>query len=139
MKDKFFLDTNIIVYSFDELSSAKRRISEKLIKEALSGKGSISFQVIQEFLNTATKKFESPMNSDEAEKYLSKVLFPFCSVFPSEELYIHSLDIKERWHYSFYDSLIIASALEADCTVLYSEDLQHNQKIYGLTVLNPFN
>jgi len=65
-------------------------------------------------------------------------LFPICEVFPSEKLYISALDIREKWKFSFYDSLIIAAAVEANCKILYSEDLQHNQKIYDLTILNPY-
>jgi len=65
-------------------------------------------------------------------------LFPICEVFPSEKLYHNSLDIHEKFKYSFYDSLIIAAAIEANCKILYSEDLQHNQKIYDLMIINPF-
>ncbi len=139
MKGKFFLDTNILVYAFDSPGSQKRKISDKLIKDAHLGKGCISFQVIQEFLNVATRKFISPLKTDDAQKYLAKILFPVCEVFPSEELYFIALEISERWKYSFYDSLIIAAALESNCSLLYSEDLQNNQKIYGLTIVNPYN
>ena len=139
MKGKFFLDTNILIYSFDLHNSLKRTISEKLIKNALSGDGFISFQVIQEFLNVSTRKFENPMNSEEAKHYISKVLFPICKIFPTEELYYFVLEIHEKFKFSFYDSLIIAAALQANSKILYSEDLQHNQKIYDLTIVNPFN
>lgn len=138
MSDKFFLDTNILVYSFDLHNSLKRTISEKLIKSALYGEGFISFQVIQEFLNVSTKKFENPMNSKEAKHYISSILFPICKIFPTEELYYFVLEIHEKFKFSFYDSLIIAAASQANCKILYSEDLQHNQKIYDLTIKNPF-
>ncbi len=138
MKGKFFLDTNILIYSFDLHNSLKRTISKKLIKNALSGEGFISFQVIQEFLNVSTKKFEYPMNSEEAKHYISKVLFPICKIFPTEELYFFTLEIHEKFKFSFYDSLIIAAALCANCEILYSEDLQHNQEIYNLKILNPY-
>ena len=138
MKDKFFIDTNIFIYSFDLHNSDKRTISENLIKAALKGNGAISFQVVQEFLNVATKKFQGAMTNVEAQKYLSKVLFTLCHVFPTERLYIQALEIKNRWKFSFYDSLIISAALEADCKVLYSEDLQHNQQIRDLTIINPY-
>ncbi len=138
MKGKFFLDTNILVYSFYKPDSHKRLISGKLIKEAHLGNGCISYQVVQEFLNVATQKFSSPMSGDEAQKYLAKILFPLCEIFPSEGLYHIALDIKERWKLSFYDSLIIAAALESSSKVLYSEDLQHGQKIYELTIVNPY-
>lgn len=137
MKDKFFIDTNIVVYAFS-LESEKKNISKQLIKQAHKKSGCLSFQVIQEFLNTVTKKFQVPLKKEDAQKYLSEILFPICEVFPSEKLYISALDIREKWKFSFYDSLIIAAAVEANCKILYSEDLQHNQKIYDLTILNPY-
>jgi len=138
MKDKFFLDTNIVVYSFDSDDSPKKKVSNTLIKEAHRGEGCVSFQVIQEFLNVATRKFVTPLKTEDAQKYLSKVLFPVCEVFPSEELYYISLEIADRWRYSFYDSMIIAAALEAKCSILYSEDLQENERIYQLDIINPY-
>ncbi len=138
MKDKFFLDTNILVYSFDLIQTKKRIVSGKLIKRALSGEGCISFQIIQEFLNVSTRKFEKKMNSDEANKYLSKILFPICTIFPSEDLYSFALEIQEKWKFSFYDSLVISAALKGNCSILYSEDLQHNQEIHDLKIINPF-
>lgn len=138
MSDKFFLDTNIFVYSFESPEQEKRIISEKLIKKAIGGDGCISFQVIQEFLNVATRKFAIPLKPEDSKLYIQKVLYPIIEVFPSKELYFSGLEIQQRWKYSFYDSLILAAALEAKCTILYSEDLQHNQKIEGLTIINPY-
>jgi predicted nucleic acid-binding protein len=66
------------------------------------------------------------------------MLFTLCQVFPTEEFYIQALEIKNRWRFSFYDSLIISAALEAKCNILYSEDLQHNQKVGELTIINPY-
>lgn len=139
MSDKSFLDTNVLVYSFDAQSPAKREVARGLIEEALEkGTGVISFQVIQEFLNAATRKFAPPLKLKDAEKYLDIVLEPLCEVFPSAALYHQALEIADEWRLSFYDSLIVAAALEAGCRVLYSEDLQADQKIKGLTVRNPF-
>lgn len=73
MNDKFFLDTNILVYSFDSASPLKRKAAKDLIKKAHAGKGCISFQVIQEFLNVATRKFEVPLKTTDAQNYLAKV------------------------------------------------------------------
>jgi predicted nucleic acid-binding protein len=137
MKGKFFLDTNIVVYSFND--SPKKDKALELIKSAHVKNGCISYQVIQEFMNVALKKFEKPLHYNDLQLYLKKVLFPVCEVFPSERLYSEALDISEGWKYSFYDSLIIASALESQCDVLYSEDLQNNQKIRNLTIVNPFD
>lgn len=138
MRDKFFLDTNIFIYHFDLETSSKRSISDELIKSAHLNEGIISYQIIQEFLNVATKKFSSSMTCSEASKYFSKILYPICEVFPTMRLFNRALEIKQGWQFSFYDSLIVAAALEANCRILYSEDLQHNQKIEELRIINPY-
>lgn len=140
MKDSYFIDTNIFIYAFDKSSDEKRTISNKLIREGLnSGKGIVSYQVLQEFLNVATRKFEKPLSISDCQNYLINVLEPLCEVFASTGLYYQALEISNRWKYSFYDSLIIGAAISADCRVLYTEDLQDGQKIDGLTIVNPFN
>jgi predicted nucleic acid-binding protein len=80
---------------------------------------------VQEFFNVTTRKFEIPLTSLEAEKYVNQVLILLCEVFANMKLYVKTVKIMERWQYSFYDSLIIAAALPADCKILYTEDLQH--------------
>jgi predicted nucleic acid-binding protein len=82
MTGKFFLDTNIFVYSFH--TSPKKDKALELIKKAHVKNGCISYQVIQEFLNVALKKFERPVKYNDLELYLIKILFPICEVFPSE-------------------------------------------------------
>jgi len=66
------------------------------------------------------------------------VLTPLCEAFVSVDLLKQALDVAERWRFSFYDSLIIAAALQTNCTILYSEDMQHEQKIQTITIRNPF-
>ncbi len=140
MSDKFFIDTNIFVYTFESAEHAKRQKANELIKSAFKNKnGCISSQVVQEFMNVATRKFAVPLSTTDCEKYLKLILSPLCQVFVSIELYSRALDVLERWRFSFYDSLIVAAALQADCRYLYSEDLQHNQKIESMTVINPFH
>lgn len=63
---------------------------------------------------------------------------PLCRVLPSEALYLRAMALKLRWQFSFYDVLVVAAALQADCNQLYSEDLQHGQQVEGLVILNPF-
>ena len=96
------------------------------------------YQMTQEFLNVATRKFVPPLSADQAQRYLQQVLEPLCSVFSSNDLYRRAIDIQERWRCGFYDSLIIASALQAGCSTLYSEDLQASQAIESLTIVDPF-
>jgi predicted nucleic acid-binding protein len=139
MSDKYFIDTNIFIYSFDTKNEIKRETAQNLIALALEkGTGIISYQVVQEFLSAATRKFAVPLRLKDAQKYLDIVLEPLCEVFSSTELYHQALEIAEEWRFSFYDALIVAAALQAECEVLYSEDMQDNQKIRGVTILNPF-
>lgn len=139
MKGKFFIDTNVFVYSFDDADPRKQAISQELIKIALTHEtGCISFQVIQEFLNVASKRFNPPLQLHDATHYLNAFLVPLCEIYASGGLYLKALEIAERWQYSFYDALIIAAALRSDCSILYTEDLQPGQKIQSLTILNPF-
>lgn len=139
MNDKFFIDTNIIVYTFDQSDRKKQKLSKEIIIQAIENStGIISYQVIQEFLNISTTKFKSPLSILDCQRYVNTILEPLCEVFSSIELYHQALDIMERWQYSFYDSLIISAALKAECKIIYSEDLQHKQKIRNLTIINPF-
>lgn len=139
MSDKSFLDTSVFVYSFDRTDPRKREIARDLISSALeNGAGIISYQVVQEFLNVATRKFVIPLTAADAHRYLEVVLEPLCEVYPGPEIFHQALEISDAWRLSFYDSLIIAAALQADCQVLYSEGLQDGLKVQGLTVRNPF-
>jgi predicted nucleic acid-binding protein len=112
MNDKFFLDTNILIYSFDSRVLTKQQQAQHLIAQALSSQqGMISFQVVQEFLNAARRKFVNPLSIADCQTYLAQVLMPLCQVFPQLELYRTALVIEGRYKYSFYDSLILAAAL----------------------------
>ncbi|TVQ72945.1 MAG: PIN domain-containing protein [Balneolaceae bacterium] len=139
MSDRFFLDTNIIIYSFDDGNPAKQKVARELIEKGLEGhNGCISYQVVQEFANVATRKFAVPMSHDDCRHFIEIILSPMWEVYASRDLVSSALDLAERWQYSFYDALIIAAALEASCNILYSEDLQHRQKIYQLQIIDPF-
>ncbi|HYQ91954.1 MAG TPA: PIN domain-containing protein, partial [Candidatus Competibacteraceae bacterium] len=89
-------------------------------------------------LNVVTRQLPSSMTAENAQRFLEQVLAPLWQIVPSPALYRHGLDIQTRYGFSFYDALIVASALEAGCTCLYSEDMQHGQYLEGLTIENPF-
>jgi len=140
MNDRFFIDTNVFVYTFDKADNTKNTIARSLIHKALSsGEGIISYQVVQEFLNVATRKFNKPLELTDAKEYLQKVLTPLCHIYSTHELFEQALEISARWQYGFYDSLIIAAAISSGCSILYTEDLQHGQKIQSIKIENPFN
>jgi predicted nucleic acid-binding protein len=103
-----------------------------------SGKGVVSYQVIQEFFSVAFRRFTPKMTFAEAEQYLSVTFHPLLVVHSSYSLYMEALTLSRRNSLSWYDSLIVASASESQCRVLYSEDLQDGQAFGNLKIQNPF-
>ena len=139
MSAEVFIDTNVLVYQVDARDPQKQAIAERIVRQALlTGDGCISFQVVQEWLNTVTRKAAIPLGLPQAQAFLDTVLAPLCAVSSSVGLYRRALDLQQRWQFSFYDSLIVAAALESGCTRLLSEDLQHGQRIESLVIENPF-
>ena len=139
MNGRFFLDTNIFVYSFDRSSSGKAQRATQLIRDAVATrKGVVSYQVVQEFFNVALRRFAHPMTAAEAEQYLGTVFRPLLGVQSSPALYSEALHLTDKHRLSWYDSLIVASAVEAGCSLLYSEDLQSGRRFGDLRIENPF-
>jgi predicted nucleic acid-binding protein len=139
MSAEYFLDTSILIYSFDENAPGKRETARKLIAAALRrSNGFVSWQVVQEFLNVALHKWEKPMTAGDASDYLSGTLEPLCTVFPSPTLWRAALSLQAQSQYRFPDSLIVASALHCGAKVLYSEDLQAGRRFGDLEIRNPF-
>lgn len=139
MSVESFIDTNVFVYQLEGIDTRKAEIANELIERGIATRtGCISFQVIQECVNTAIRKAEVRLTEDEMRRYLEDVLAPLYHVQPSVRLYGKSLDIHARYRFGFYDSLIVAAAMEAGCKSLYTEDLQHGQRIEGVTIVNPF-
>jgi len=139
MSARFFLDTNVFVYTFDRKAPAKAERALHLVRQAVDkGQGIVSYQVVQEFFNVALRRFPQPLTVAEAEQYLVTVFRPLLAVHSSPALYQEALRLSGTHRLAWYDSLIVAAALEGECETLYSEDLQHGQKIEGLRIENPF-
>ena len=123
----------------DKTDPQKSAVAYSLVKDAVTDrKGIISYQVAQEFMNVALTKFKAAMSAIELEQFHSNILEPLTKIQSSTELLIEALHTHRKYKFSWYDSLIIAAALEAECEVLYSEDMQHGMKIENLTIKNPF-
>jgi predicted nucleic acid-binding protein len=139
MSAEVFIDTNVFTYHLDASDARKHKTAEQIVRDALATeRACISYQVVQECLNTVLRKAQVPLDAEGARAYLDTVLLPLMKVSASAGLYQRALDIQSRWRFGFYDSLIVASALAAGCTRLLTEDLQHGQKVEALTVENPF-
>jgi predicted nucleic acid-binding protein len=139
MSVETFLDTNVFLYHLDDSDPRKHDIAARLIREALdSGNACTSYQVVQECLSAGLRKAHIPLDAERAMEYLDTVLVPLWHILPSQSIYARAIALQARWRYSFYDSLVIASALEAGCTRLLTEDLQDGHRIETLVIENPF-
>ncbi|MGC2331333.1 MAG: PIN domain-containing protein [Candidatus Acidiferrales bacterium] len=139
MSDRFFLDTNIFVDSFDKSAPKKAARATQLIRLAIETRaGIVSYQVVQEFFNLALRRFAEPMSGADAEQYLATTFRPLLVVHSSHVLYGQALQWSARHKLAWYDALILASAIEGQCSVLYSEDFQHQQRFGDLRIANPF-
>ncbi len=137
MSAEDFLDTNIFVYMLDGSDDFKRRRAEELVQRSLSrGTGCISYQVVQETLNVAIRKLG--FAEGDSRTLLADILAPLWTVHPSVDLYAQGLEVRARYGFGFYDSIIVAGAIQSGCIRLYTEDLQHGQRIRSLTVQDPF-
>jgi predicted nucleic acid-binding protein len=133
--NRIFIDSNIIIYAYSGTEKTKQQISRQLIKENCTV---ISTQVLQEVANTLSRKFK--IDYSAIEQTLQEC------ILDNDILYLNRQDtvfkacsMAGRYQFSFYDSLIIAAALETNCRYLYSEDLQHGQLIENaLTIINPY-
>ena len=135
MKDKIFLDSNILLYSYSQTELDKNQIANALIFS--SRNTLVSNQVVNEVVNILFKKFN--LNAVDIENVILEIDNNLDIINFSLTTQIKAIKIKEKYKLQYYDSLIIATALENYCTVLYSEDMQHMQIIENqLTIINPF-
>lgn len=139
MSVEWFLDTNVIVYSFDESAPEKRERATNLIARSLrDGSGAVSWQVVQEFLNVALHKWAVPMTVEHAQLFLRTVLHPLCAIYPSEAIWRSALHVRSQSQYGFYDSMIVAAAMQSGAKILWSEDLQTGRRFGDLELRDPF-
>jgi predicted nucleic acid-binding protein len=139
MSGRSFLDSNIFIYSYDNREPIKQSVANDLIRSlAVAQEATISYQVIHEFFNWALVKGPVKMPKDDAQLHLTTTFRPLHIVAPSAPLISDAIGIQERYHLSWYDSLIVSAAQHGGCKTLYSEDLQHGQQFGTVTVRDPF-
>lgn len=126
-----FFDTNVLLYLLSA-DTAKADRAERLVASS----GIVSVQVLNEFASVAARKLAMPIA--EIKTVLSTIRAA-CTVkaldVPTHEL---GLDLAARYRYAIYDCMILAAALRAGCSTLYSEDFQDGQRVHRLTITNPF-
>lgn len=133
-----FVDTNILLYAHDRSAGDKQAVAANLLAHLWDGQnGRMSPQVLQEFLVNAIRKLQTPLALAKARDIVRTYGFWVARDSKVEDI-LRATEIMELTGFSFWDSLIVASAEGAGCELLYSEDLQHGQQVAGLTIVNPF-
>ena len=134
MSAEAFFDSNVLIYAMVSGDSRRER-AQQLVAQG----GVISVQVLNEFVAVARRKMRMPWRDVLEALDAVRMLFP-SPVAITIETHQEALAVAERYGYGIYDALMVASALEARCTILYSEDMQDGQVIDGrLTIRNPFH
>lgn len=132
-----FFDTNVLIYAMgfraERLLDSRSETAEELISRG----GLVSVQVLNEFVDVASRKMKR--NWEMIAEYL-EVIESLCGkALPlTAEIHGMAVELSRRYGYRIYDSLIVAAAMQAGCTILYSEDMQHGFTIGKLTIVNPF-
>ena len=135
---KAFIDTNIFIYAQDEGDTEKaQKARELLLKLRKTHTGFVSTQVIQEFCNVALKKSATPLKPSDVSEIIDELLLPILAHTPDGAFYKRALKTYERYSLSYYDSTIVQAAIDLNCNLLYSEDMQNGVHYSGVTVVNP--
>lgn len=131
-----FVDTNVFIYAADSEDKAKQKAAQTWRTALWQARvGRTSFQVLQEFYAKATYRW--PTAREQARQEVNDLL-AWRPVAASGDLFASAWKIQDRFRFSFWDSLIVAAAKQANCSYLLTEDLQSEQDLDGLTVVNPF-
>jgi|SRR5882672_902394 len=137
MPDKYFVDTNILLYAHDPSHGVKRDRARQLIAHLWStGEGVLSTQVLQELCVNLRRKVVPPLSVDEIRRLVQDYL-SWEIVVNSPQSVIQALEIEVRYKISYWDALVIQAAETCGAAVLYSEDLSDGQRYGAVQVVNP--
>ncbi len=138
MPEKYFVDTDILIYAHDRSAGAKRDRAKELIESLwVSGQGVLSTQVLQELCINLRRKLARPFPIEEARRIVQDYL-SWEVVVNTPESVLQALDLEVRYKTSFWDALILQSAESSGAEILYSEDLASGQSDDAVRVVNPF-
>jgi predicted nucleic acid-binding protein len=136
MTVRSFFDTNVLIYADDKAAPGKQRRALDLVAEHRRARtGVVSLQVLQEYFVTVTRKLR--VESSIARRKV-ELLAEFHVAAPDVADILAAIDLHRLHNFSFWDALVIRSAKQSGCTVLFSEDMQHTREIDGLQIVNPF-
>jgi predicted nucleic acid-binding protein len=133
-----FVDTNVLVYAHDDSAGSKRDQARALVERLWGSRdGCLSVQVLQEFFVTVTRKITKPVDAETAKAIVADLSRWYLHV-PAADDVLAAIGMHQHTGISFWDAMIVRSAAEIGCTVLYSEDLNAGQEYCGVRVENPF-
>ena len=136
--DRIFIDTNILIYAYDATAGEKHASASNLLIDLWNSRlGVVSTQVLQEFFVNVVQKIPKPIDKRIAREIVKDLLKWHVVVINGNSI-LDAIDISSRYHYSFWDAMIIESAIRGNARILMTEDLQNGQKIGGVTIKNPF-
>jgi predicted nucleic acid-binding protein len=136
--DRFFVDTNVLVYAHDVTAGDKHNRARSLVEELWETRqGCLSVQVLQEFFVTTTRKIPKRLEAPAAAQIVDDLAHWHVHAPAASDLLV-AIDIHQRTGASFWDAMILRSAKELGCQILYSEDLNAGQDYAGVEVRNPF-
>ena len=137
--DTHFIDTNILVYMHDRSAGSKHDQAKAFVRSLWeSGAGCLSIQVLQELFVTITRKVPRPLSVESATQIIAD-LGTWRVHEPQVEDILGAIHLQTRYKISFWDAMIIQSAAQLGCRVLWSEDLNAGQEYQKVRVRNPFN
>ena len=137
MKDKYFVDTNILVYAHDRSTGVKHLRAKVLVEQLWdSGNGVLSTQVLQELCINIRRKAGNPLPVDEV-RLLIREYSTWEVVTNTPATVLKALDLEMRYKTSFWDALILQAAEDAGASILYSEDMAAGQHYGAIQVVNP--
>ena len=132
-----FLDTNVLVYAFDDREPRKQSIARGYVQRAVAGEFVISLQVLAELTATLLHKFAKPATAETAVRILD-ALSPIRVVQVDKDIVRRAVQANSHYGIHFYDGMIVAEAERAGCARIWSEDLNTGQEYFGIRVENPF-
>jgi predicted nucleic acid-binding protein len=138
MTDRFFVDTNLLVYRRDASQPIKQPLAARWLAALWTARaGRLSTQVLNEYYQVVTHRLRPGIPAEEAQQEVRE-FFAWKPVPITRAVIEQAWVVEQRWGLSYWDSLIVGAAREAGCHYLLTEDLQAGQELDGLTVVNPF-
>jgi predicted nucleic acid-binding protein len=138
MTDRFFVDTNVLVYRRDASQPTKQPLASRWLAALWTARaGRLSTQVLNEYYQVVTRRLRPGLSSHEAQEEIRE-FFAWKPVVITHLVIEQAWLVEARWGLSYWDSLIVSAAREAGCRYLLTEDLQAGQEFDGLAVINPF-